>query len=510
MKKCLFLFFCFCLSVQLFGQSIFVASSDLFGQRVFIKNNGQFDGILPQGKSVDYAYKKGDEQVYFCKDGLTYVLQRRNPITHSQHESIEHGKKITPKPEKQLFVNVRWENSNPNAEIVESDKQTYYQSYGDKKLKSDCFKKITYKNIYDHIDIEYVLPNEKMDGIKYTIIVHPGGNLDQVKIKYDGDIKKVMLKDGNVVIKTSIRNITELAPVSSQEGTAIASNFKVVDNTISFELPNSYDHSKDLLVDPWVIGFTLGTNNYGFDVDFDYAGNYFVYGGSGPYLIAKYNAAGVLQWTFNGVVPSVAWTSIPVQDYVGNFIVDKVSGKCYTGQGFNYGTRIVRLDTAGFYDNFISPANQGWQEVWDMGYDCNSGKIFGMGGSTTSTASAGILNTSTGAIAPQCFTNLTDYGQDLVSHAIDSNGSVYFLYSTSFSTSGLNNSLLKTNSTFDGNEWSLKPTGFDTFVESQNKIFLGTGLTTYCSGGYNALAANGNYLYYTMVLTLQPMINLLD
>ena len=496
MKKNLLLFFWFCVSIQLFGQSKFVASNDLFGQRVFVKNNGQFDGILPQGKSVDYAYLKGDEQVYFSKVGLTYVLQKSNLLTHSQHESIEHGKKITPKPVKQLFVTVRWENSNPNVEIVESDKQTHYQSYGDAKLKSNCYKKITYKDIYDHIDIEYVLPNERADGIKYTIIVHPGGNLEQVKIKYDGDIKKVTLKDGNVVIKTAIRNITELAPVSSQEGTSIASNFKVVDNAFSFELANSYDKSKDLLVDPWVIGFTFGSNNYGFDVDFDYAGNYYVYGGSGPFLIAKYTAAGVLVWTFNGLVPSVGWTSIPIQDYVGNFIVDKVSGKCYTGQGFNYGTRIVRLDTAGLYDNFISPSNPGWQEVWDMGYDCNSGKIFGMGGSTTSTASAGILNTSTGAIAPQCFTNLFDYGQDLVSHAIDSNGSVYFLYSTSFSTSGLNNSLLKTNSTFDGNEWSLQPTGFNTFVESQNKIFLDTGLAIYCSGGYNALAANGNYLYY--------------
>ncbi len=495
MKKNLLLFFWFCVSTQLFGQSKFVASNDLFGQRVFIKNNGQFDRILPEGKSVDYAYIKGDEQVCFSKVGLTYVLRKSNPLTHSQHESIEHGKKITTKPAKQLYVTVRWENSNPNVEIVESDKQTHYQSYGDEKLKSNCYKKITYKDIYDHIDIEYVLPNERADGIKYTIIVHPGGNLEQVKIKYDGDIKKVTLKDGNVVIKTSIRNITELAPVSSQEGIAVATNFKVVDNAISFELPNSYDKSKVLVVDPWVIGLTLGTNNYGFDVDFDYAGNYYVYGGSGPFLIAKYTAAGVLLWTFNGEVPSVGWTSIPVQGYVGNFIVDKVSGKCYTGQGFNYGTRIVRLDTAGLYDNFISPSNQGWQEVWDMGYDCNSGKIFGMGGSTTSTASAGILNTSTGAIAPQCFTNLLDYGQDLVSHAIDSNGSVYFLYSTSFSN-GLSNSLLKANSTFDGNEWSLKPTGFSTFVESQNKIFLNTGLTGYCSGGYNALAANGNYLYY--------------
>ena len=66
-----------------------------------------------------------------------------------------------------------------------------------------------------------------------------------------------MLKDGNVIIKTAIRNIVELAPISFQDGVSIVSNFRVENNFISFELPNSYDKTKDLSIDPWVINLAL-------------------------------------------------------------------------------------------------------------------------------------------------------------------------------------------------------------------------------------------------------------
>ena len=494
MKTKLFLLLFLYVSIQLFGQVKFVANNDLFGQRVFVKNNGQFDRILPQGKSVAYAYTNAGEQVYFSKDGLTYLLEKKYLLTYEQHEALEHGKKITPKPSKKLYVNVSWENSNPNVQIVESDKQTHYVTYGDENLKSECFKKITYKNIYDNIDIEYVFTNERDNGIKYNIIVHPGGNLDQVKIKYGGDIKKIKLVDGHVIIKTAILNIREIAPTSYQDGVSIASKFKVFENTISFDLPNSYDKTKALIIDPWVINLALTTNNYGYDVDYDYAGNYFVYGGSGPFLISKYTSSGVLVWTFAGTVPSINWTSIGVNTEPGNFIVDKVLGKVYCGIGVDYnGTRIIRLDTQGIYDNLVSTQNQTWQEVWDMGYRCSDGGIFGIGGSTDYFTTAGLLNTTTGSIQAQSFSGLSTPRQDALSSTIDPSGNIFIIFASfSFGTPALSNRILKINSTFDGNDW-IAPSLYETFEEYNNKQYPGLGLY---SNGFNALNANSAYLYY--------------
>ena len=494
MKKNLLLLFLLVISINLYGQSKFEANNDLFGQRVFVKNNGQFNSILSQERKVEYAYNNEGEQVYFSKTGVTYLLQKRNPITHSQKEALEHGKKVKIKPIKKAFVEVTWENSNPNVEIVVGDKQSHYMSYGDEQLKSECFKKITYKNIYNNIDLEYVFTDERTDGIKYTFLVHPGGNIDNIKCKYSGDVDKVILKGGNIIIKTPIRNIKELAPVSYQDGVSVVSNFKVVENTISFLLPNSYDKTKDLSIDPWVINLALESNNYGFDVDYDYFGNYYVYGGSGPFKTSKYTSSGTLLWTFMGTVPSINWDSIGVFYEPGNFIVDKVSGKVYIGIGVVIdGTRIIRLNTLGIYDNLVSTQNATWQEVWDMGYRCSDGGIFGLGGSTSYFTTAGILDTTTGAIEPQSFSGLTTDRQDALSHAIDPNGDIFLIYASfDVGTPFLSNKILKINATFDGNDW-IAPSMYGSFSEYQNKQY--PDLELY-SNGFNALNANSDYLYY--------------
>ena len=100
-----------------YSQTKLTTNVDVFGRRVFIKNNGQFDNAIPNKSTIDYAYVNGDEKIYFNKEGVTFLLQKKKPLSHFQFEQIEHGKKVTKKPSKKAYVNVRLENSNPNAEI---------------------------------------------------------------------------------------------------------------------------------------------------------------------------------------------------------------------------------------------------------------------------------------------------------------------------------------------------------------------------------------------------------
>lgn len=495
MKKIIALILGLFITVNIHSQNKFVVSGDVFGKRVFVKNNGQFDNDVPNNKNkIIYGYTNGDERVYFNEGGLTYFLIQRKKLKEWEMEELEHGRKIKSPLVKTSVVNVTWENSNPNIQIVESEQQAYYHSFGNAEYKSNCYKKITYKNVYNNIDIEYVFANQRLDGIKYNIIVHPGGNIKDVKIKYSGEIENVSIKKGNVIIKTPVQDISELAPQSYQEGKMIGSNFTVTNDIISFEIAEGYDNTKELIVDPWVVNLNLATNNYGFDVDFDYAGNYFVYGGSSPSLISKYSPAGALLWTFNGTVPAIGWTSLNWWAKASNFIVDKVSGKSYTGEGYNTtgGARIVRIDQNGVYDNFVSVAVATWQEVWDMAYNCSNGSVMGLGGTTANNTSAGILNTVTGAITPQNFSGLATGLQDIISHAIDPSGTIFFVYASN-GTPTLNNRLLRVNATFNGNTW-IAPSTYVSFVEGANKQYPGGGALV--SNGYNALAANANFLYY--------------
>ena len=482
----------FLVSIHSYGQTKFALSGDVFGRRVFIKNNGQFDAVLKNNSKVLYAYLNGQEKVYFHPNGLTYALQKKQTLTEHEREALEHGKKINFKEAETYFVTVSWENANPNIEIIEDNKQSYYHSFGDAKYKSECYKKITYKNVYNQIDIEYIFTNERDNGLKYNVIVHPGGNVNDVKINYTGDVKKLSLKDGNVIIKTPLQNITELAPESYQEDSKVNSHFLLQDNVISFNFPNGYDNTKELVIDPWVVNLTLATNNCGYDVDYDYAGNYYVYGGTGPYLIAKYSPVGNLVWTFAGTVASLSWPSLVAITYPGNFLVDKISGKSYSGEGFDTpGTTIIRLDANGLYDNFISTVSNGWNELWDMGFDCSNGTIFGLGGSITNNTSAGILNALSGAITSQNFSGIPGTGQDIVSHAIDPNGNIFLVFASG-QTPVLNNKIMLINATFNGNIWTV-PSTYTSFTEAGNK----SGYPGFVSSnGYNALAANANFLYY--------------
>ncbi len=479
------------------------SAGDIFGARGFIENKGQFNSSATTESKINYALENGEERIYFTNTGLVYKFVKDFPMTESQKEDLEHGKKIKEKPSLNYFVNVEWANSNPNIQIETSEKQNHYFTYGTKEYSANVFKKLTYKNVYNGIDIEYVIPSNKDFGIKYNVILHPGSNLNDLKIIYSGDVKSMNIsKGGNVIIKTTLQDITEHAPnsfYSNQQ--SVVSNFSLKQNTLSFNFPNGYDNTKTLIIDPWVATISsMATNNYGYDVDYDYAGNLFIFGGSGPYMIAKYSPGGALLWTFAGTVVVPAWSSLgsnPGSKYMGNFVVNKFTGKCYTGQGFNSttGAVIIRLDVNGVYDNFITAGVPSWQEAWEMGFHYASNSIFGLGGSTASGQSAGIINQVTAALVPTSLTTVPGSGQDIACVTIDDLGNAFIIYATGF-IPAMNNNIARVNAAFTGTVWGV-PSTYTGMNESANKqAYVGTGLGGWNSNAFNCLAVNCSYLYF--------------
>jgi hypothetical protein len=340
----------------------FVSGKDVFGTRNFIENKGQFDKDLNGDYKIEAVLDNGKEKIYFTNKGLVYELIKRFPITEEQREAMEKGKHPKLKEPKIYHVNMNWLNANPNISIEKSEKQPHYFTYGEAKYNSYAYKKLTYKNVYPNIDIEYTIPEDKDYGIKYNVIVLPGANVSDIKIAYSGDVEKIKLsKEGNILIKTPLEDITEYAPKSFYENKQeVESTFSLKDGVIGFSLPNSYNQSKTLIIDPFVSAVnSLTSNNLAFDVDYDYAGNAYVYGGDAltNNKVAKYSPSGSLLWTFSGSIVSIPWQSSPGPGwYDGNFVVNKVIGKTYIGQAFNGGNSVsaVRLDAAGNYDNFVS------------------------------------------------------------------------------------------------------------------------------------------------------------
>lgn len=475
----------------------FVKNSDVFGTRNFIENKGQF--VNPVGKDkILFIYDHLGEKISFTAKGLIYELV--TPITmkkreneEEEDEEEEQKERMKAESPKTYYVTMNWVNASPDVEITSSEKQSHYFTYGPKDLNSSTFKKITYKNIYPNIDVEYIIPADKKHGIKYNVLLHPGANIQDVKMKYDGAVKKIrILESGDLVVKTRLEDITEHAPVSFYtDKTPVASGFVVDKEVVSFTVAAGTDLSRGLVIDPWItVITTIANNNYGYDVDYDINGNTFIYGGNVPGTArckeAMYSPSGVLIWTFSGVITTPAWNS--GSTWTANFKVHKPTGKSYVAR--NQGVpNIVRLDNNGNYDNFIGAAVGNIQEVWNLEINCN-GDIIIYGGANFS---GEIMNSVTGAINLLTGFSPSVVGccQDIVSNAIDDAGNIFVYYNGHTLRP---NHIAQIAPTFVNTIWDA-PSGFGVFVYLQSKS-LYVGANAGNAVAFNALAVNANFLYY--------------
>jgi hypothetical protein len=177
-------------------------------------------------------------------------------------------------------------------------------------------------------------------------------------------------------IQSAIGTITQSIPLTYYANAVqaqypiqnkINAGFETDGRVIRFQLPNEYDKSKTIVIDPFVSGTgTLAGVNAGKakDVDFDYAGNIFVSGGGDGtvHKLAKYDANGVLQWTFSGSLAVPAWT---FGSYYGGWVVEKNTGNVYLGQGFAPagGFRIIRLNNAGCLIIILRPVTPAFRKL---------------------------------------------------------------------------------------------------------------------------------------------------
>ena len=494
--------------------------SDLYGiGKSFIENIGQYGNEFekyPAMGKIKFAYEGLGMPVLFTKKGLIHLQRISTGLTGEEMERAERKQRHAVKePENAMFLNrtitAEWLNANPDPEIIAEDLQQGYHTYGKLNGKARAFKRIIYRQLYPGIDLIYTFPKNKTGGFEYSLMVKPGADISAVKMKYGGEVKSITkMQDGSLLIKSDIEGITETLPLSyyaAKNGeflTApkkISSIFLINNKEIGFVFPDGYDKSESIIVDPFVTGTgNLAGLNSGKakDVDFDYAGNVYVTGGGDLSVqrLAKFNANGVLQWTFAGTLAVPTWTAGP---YYGGWVVEKTTGSIYIGQGFNFATGfiVIRLNTAGIYDNYNSVGNPAFREDWKMIWSCNNGspQIFIAGGGTNSNNNLGVLSppsTSVTASNTLGIPAITD--QDMSDMVIDPvTNSMYTTYAT-VTIPSLNNAIYKHNAPYASANiaWNVQ-SGFAVMSEANNRPYLSAGLI---DNSTNILALNSSYLFY--------------
>ncbi|HTB31948.1 MAG TPA: PKD domain-containing protein [Bacteroidia bacterium] len=398
-------------------------SVDPFEHAVFVENNGQFDDVIP-GEKIFFEAKLGPVIAYFTARGIVYK--------HVEYEKLDFSKGQDPdadgKAPKQTFyyLTANWQGANSGTTIDANmnDKVSYYYTYpkGTKDTYfANVYKKIMYHNLYPGIDIVYSFP-EGSNNLEYTIIVHPGGDLSLVKLKYSKSKGMYVDANGNVVISNEIGTLTETAPLAyyMENHQSVTVSSLANTPTESFTA-NNLDATKTLVIDPtiqWTTNPNFANNSgydYAYDLDYDNAGNIYVYGGGNPLQLVKLNAGGAIQWAFT------ATTMTSSTNFYGDFAVDKHSEECYTVEGWNIAgnARQLKISPAGALLG-TNPGNTTFGEMWRIQSSiCPQGFVIFGGGVDPYTNQACMLDTTMTSTTPVNMINATTGYHDMALTAVD-------------------------------------------------------------------------------------------
>ncbi len=250
----------------------------------FVENKGQWDA------SVLFKGEVHNGALFLQKNGFTVLqhnmedLKKLFESLHGHgHDPEEHtaaevsGREAYPRPagpgkggdpdESQILrshaYRVSFVGANQNSPVQREKPLNSYTNYfiGNDPTKwgADCkiFQAVTYKDVYPNIDIRYYAQDNQL---KYDFIVHPGGNVSDIVMQYEG-ADRLYVKKKELVIQTSVGDVKELEPYSYQPGMngteQVNCRFVIENkNTVKFKVTN-YDPSKTLIIDPTLVFSTF-------------------------------------------------------------------------------------------------------------------------------------------------------------------------------------------------------------------------------------------------------------
>lgn len=163
------------------------------------------------------------------------------------------------------------------------------------------YKEIYYSNLYSGIDLQ-VLGYE--NNMKYNFIVSPSANPNEIALVYEG-LDGLTLKNGSLVMKTSINEMVEEKPYAYQvingEKVEVPCKFVLEGATVKFKFPKAYKKEYELIIDP-VLVFACSSgsiaDNFGMTATYDAEGNLF--SGGTAFGIGYPTTLGAFDTSWNG------------------------------------------------------------------------------------------------------------------------------------------------------------------------------------------------------------------
>lgn len=280
---------------------------------MFIENKGQItDQYYKYRGDIDFKLPAMSGLNIFIGAGHMHYMWGSKIQQNSTEEEQSTSKIAT------YRLDVFLEGANTGVQPQAMNSAGYYERYykpGLDGIVANSYYKVVYKNIYDKIDwVLYV----KDGGLKYDFIVHPGGNVDDIQLRYEGAESMNMEADGLNVI-TPFGSIHEDAPYTYQaySNIPVESSYKLNGNTMSFEVG---EYNGKLVIDPsleWASYMGAGGEDFSYGIVADTTRDIYIVGltgsstsanvasnqsfqdtltGNNDGFIVKYSPGGARQW----------------------------------------------------------------------------------------------------------------------------------------------------------------------------------------------------------------------
>ncbi len=301
---------------------------------VFIENKGQIiDQKNDPNPAVLYLLNTPGFNVQLRASGWSYdmysvgsrqsaVGSRQSAVSSWQSKDSSHDSNIN-----YHRIDINLVDANPDCQLIPSEPLPDYFNYFTASTCSEGIKnvrqysKITYKNIYPGIDLEFF--TNKEHGYKYNFVIHPGADINDIRLRIEGPEYISLIRD-TLKFGTRFGDIEELIPESyymvNDSRVDIQARFKKMNEVYGFSVNKTIPSNSILVIDPtpkrlW--GTYYGGSNYDQvgQCATDKAGNVFLYGmtnsldniaSTGSYqgtfagyydcFLAKFDAAGQRQW----------------------------------------------------------------------------------------------------------------------------------------------------------------------------------------------------------------------
>jgi hypothetical protein len=240
----------------------------------FIPNKGQWNS------QVLYRMPIPNGAMFLEKDGFSYTFYDGTYLS-ALHD---HRTPATPLPEKIRTHTIRLKLEGASQQVVPQaaepslTKYNYFSGNDPKRWARglSAYGSVSYPEIYPGTAMKLYLHENK---VKYDFILKPGADISRIRMNYQG-ADAIFIREGKLIIRTSLGEITEQAPVAWQSDGVqqypVACSFKLLaDGTVGFHAPN-LDPNMELVIDPQIIFATYSgsiDDNWGFTATNDNAGN---------------------------------------------------------------------------------------------------------------------------------------------------------------------------------------------------------------------------------------------